>query len=305
MILTASASGRKLTPWVIGNSRQPHSFPKDTSELFSLVKYRNNKKAWTTRKEFTENLHWMNNMATIRDEHWVLCMDNCPSHPQLNLPRLKQVFFPKGTTSRLQPLDQGIIKAMKDYYTNMMLSDINEKIKESATAQELAKKITAYDALVNIIGAWNCVSADTIKNCFRMYGCVPKAEDPDDEPLALFLQEDIPIDGFSEAERDDYYEELNQLESCYPSKAPSGADDHDSNKPTDAEDENDGDPVIPLPDMSDVLEQLRSIRRLLLSDYTCLEMADKLYKSISNMKLNRTLSNSKQSNITQFFQKSD
>ena len=54
----------------------------------------------------------------------VLFVDNCPSHPhsiQEKLKNVKLIFFPLNATSKLQPLDPGIIKNVKMLYQNQII----------------------------------------------------------------------------------------------------------------------------------------------------------------------------------------
>ena len=76
------------------------------------VHYFSNKKAWV-------NLDIMDSILQrpdrrINQEKWkvILFWDNATCHPetaQAGLKNIKLVFLPKNTTSRLQPLDAGII----------------------------------------------------------------------------------------------------------------------------------------------------------------------------------------------------
>ncbi len=51
----------------------------------------------------------------------ILFVGNALSHPPTDLSRVKVVFFPPNTASVLQPLDQGIIGAMKLHYRKRLL----------------------------------------------------------------------------------------------------------------------------------------------------------------------------------------
>ena len=92
----------------------------------------------------------------------VLLLDNCPHHPDISLSNVKLVFLPKGTTSELQPLHHGIIAWLKRY-TRLMMSNINLVIKESENVTDVAKCITIYDGIVNIIGSWELTPSTTIR----------------------------------------------------------------------------------------------------------------------------------------------
>ena len=47
----------------------------------------------------------------------VLIVDNCPAHPRVkDLKAINLVFLPPSTTSKTQPMDQGVIRALKAHY---------------------------------------------------------------------------------------------------------------------------------------------------------------------------------------------
>ena len=51
-----------------------------------------------------------------------LIMDNCRAHPDVpDLKAIKMFYLPPNTTSKLQPMDQGIIQVLKVYYRNMLM----------------------------------------------------------------------------------------------------------------------------------------------------------------------------------------
>jgi hypothetical protein len=54
----------------------------------------------------------------MRKQNWniLVFLDNCASHPFLNLNNIKLLFLPPNTTSLLQPLDAGIIRSFKNVW---------------------------------------------------------------------------------------------------------------------------------------------------------------------------------------------
>ena len=59
----------------------------------------------------------------MQNRNVVLFLDNTASHQESiekNLSNIKLVFFPKNTTSRLPPLDAGIIRAFKLKYRKLL-----------------------------------------------------------------------------------------------------------------------------------------------------------------------------------------
>ena len=56
-------------------------------------------------------------------------------------------FLPPHLTSELQPLDQGIIQAMKTNYRKSMLHSLLAAVGKFNTATEFAKSVTVFDAI--------------------------------------------------------------------------------------------------------------------------------------------------------------
>ena len=51
-----------------------------------------------------------------------LIIDNCPAHPNVdNIKEIKLVFLPPKTTSKTQPMDQGVIRALKAFYSTKVV----------------------------------------------------------------------------------------------------------------------------------------------------------------------------------------
>jgi hypothetical protein len=56
-----------------------------------------------------------------QNRHVLLFLDNAPSHPKLTLNNVTLQFLPANTTSKSQPMDQGIIQALKLRYRRRQL----------------------------------------------------------------------------------------------------------------------------------------------------------------------------------------
>jgi hypothetical protein len=135
ILLTASASGEKLPPFVIGKSKMPRCFNK---RIPNGITWRHNKSAWMTTPLFVEYLNDINCLMVKKNRRIILFLDNYPVHTPLVLSNVKLIFFPKNTTAGTQPLDAGIIKNFKHYYRKHMLDHLlNED-----DADDGAKKIT-------------------------------------------------------------------------------------------------------------------------------------------------------------------
>ncbi|KAL0247973.1 hypothetical protein GEMRC1_003212 [Eukaryota sp. GEM-RC1] len=80
------------------------------------------------------------------------------------LSNLELLFLPANTTSRLQPLDQGIIRSWKSKYRN--------RFKRVAATGVFRRGIeySLKDAVDNLTDAWNQVTQTVIVNCWRKAG---------------------------------------------------------------------------------------------------------------------------------------
>lgn len=80
----------------------------------------------------------------------MLLLDNASAHPpDLKLSNVKLVFLPTNTTSRLQPLDQGIIQNLKQLYCKQLLRSVIAKIDvgDTVSAETVSKSVTVLDAI--------------------------------------------------------------------------------------------------------------------------------------------------------------
>ena len=113
--LTCNATGtERLDPFFIGHANKPRCFNKKTGEELGFF-YRHNIKAWMTGKLFREYLLRFNRYIKCPV---ILLIDNVSSHTfdDLFLNYVKVRTLPPHTTSKLQPLDAGIIAAFKKHY---------------------------------------------------------------------------------------------------------------------------------------------------------------------------------------------
>ena len=93
-------------------------------------------------------------------------MDNVSSHvSDIPLKSVTVHLFPPNTTSRLQPLDQGIIQACKQRYRTRLLQRVIANIESGVET-----KTDLKDAVFLIARSWGDVIAETTSNCFRKAG---------------------------------------------------------------------------------------------------------------------------------------
>lgn len=164
ILLAANMDGsEKLKPLMIGKSAKPRCFKNIKS--FPMT-YRANKKSWMTGELFNEWIQLINVDMKKKQRKILLFIDNCSAHNSIpSLSNVKVVFLPANTTSKLQPLDQGIIKTFKTFYRKEVVMQLLDRIEDG-----LNHKITLFSAMNIADKAWQNVSETTIKNCFRACG---------------------------------------------------------------------------------------------------------------------------------------
>ena len=97
--------------FVIGKSAKPRCF-KNVKNL--PCRYCSQNKSC---KLFTEWVRQLDNKFVAEGRKIALIIDNCPTHPRIdNLQAVKLIFLPLNTTSKTQPMDQGVIRSLKAHY---------------------------------------------------------------------------------------------------------------------------------------------------------------------------------------------
>ena len=92
-----------------------------------------------------------------------MVIDNCPAHPQVRgLKCIELIFLPPNTTSKTQPMDQGVIQNFKTHYRKRVILRQMKAIDEK---KEFT--ISILDAMRLMQQAWEMVQLRTIANCFR------------------------------------------------------------------------------------------------------------------------------------------
>lgn len=175
-----------IKPGFIYKSQNPRAL-KHRSKNLLPVHWMSNKKAWTTTTLF---LDWVHNclLPEVRaylerlgiPKKMLLVLDNAPSHPQslegLYNDELEIVFLPPNTTAILQPLDQGVIRAFKAYYTRLSMYRMHSTLDENPDLgiKEYWKSFTIADCLTIVEEATKEVKHQTVNSCWKILwpGCV-------------------------------------------------------------------------------------------------------------------------------------
>ncbi|CAG9563419.1 unnamed protein product [Danaus chrysippus] len=175
LLATNMTGSEKLKPLVIGKAKKPRCF----SGFKTIpLDYDANKKAWMTAEIFKGWLIKVDKKMIMEKRKILLLIDNCTAHNII--PPLKAVnvkFFPPNTTSKLQPLDQGIIKKFKSFYRKEVVRKLITDME-----QESASSINVLHAIRMTDKAWRSVSMTTIANCFKSCGFSRPQEEASEDP---------------------------------------------------------------------------------------------------------------------------
>ncbi len=166
---------QKLKLLCIGKSRSPRCL-HHVNMATMPVQYTNSKNAWMTATIFEE---WFQKsfVPAVRkhlrslkmEEKAVLLLDNCPAHPPADMlesrdGKIKVLYLPPNTTSKIQPLDQGIISSFKKIYRRELVKEL--VVSESGVTGFL-KSMTLKDTFYLASRAWDSVTPLTIANCWK------------------------------------------------------------------------------------------------------------------------------------------
>ena len=189
-----NAAGGKEKPIVIGKSANPRCFRgiRDRSTL--PCTYFNQKKGM-------DGFWYLGSSCQRKGRHVLLLLDNAPCHPydmKGKYSNIKVVFLPPNCTSKLRPLDLGIIQSFKLKYTKLMMTHVISQIEDCETAGDVCKSINILQAIRWIAQAWEAVEPSTIVKCFTNAGVLDKERNvvkalapPSDEDLFSDLEDDV------------------------------------------------------------------------------------------------------------------
>ena len=164
----ASAAGEKLPMFIAGKLANPRCF-KNVKYL--PCRYRSQVKIWTNSFLFDEWVKELDKKFEKENRKVILIVDNCSAHPIIeSLKAMKLVFLPPNTTSKTQPMNQGLIRSLKAKYRKKNHS----KADQSSGDEKTFPKTSILDAIQLLTSAWSEVSEATINNFFRKVGISEK-----------------------------------------------------------------------------------------------------------------------------------
>lgn len=170
VVAIVNADGEKEKPIVIWKSSKPRGVNISTLP----VHYYSQPKAWMTGELLDTILTKLNGKFASQSRNVALLLDNAGCHPhelKEKYSHIKLIFLPPNTTSKLQPLDLGIIQNFKVHYKTYLLRYVLSKIDHTTlTGAEIVKTIDVLKAMRWVAQAWASVKPDTIVKCFRKGG---------------------------------------------------------------------------------------------------------------------------------------
>lgn len=163
-----SDGSEKFPLMIIGNALRPRPFHGKYGHDLGFDYYAN-KKAWMTQLLFFAWLGRLDGYIGLTENRKILLMvDNCSAHGSIGvLPPLQNVevfFLPPNTTSHLQPLDAGIIAALKSKFRRRILFRVFDNIDSGKKSIYNVDQLTA----MRWVGEeWSAIESTCIRNCFQ------------------------------------------------------------------------------------------------------------------------------------------
>ena len=177
-----STGSHKIPCTMVGKAARPACISGKTWPL----PYYNQKRAWIDGPVFTK---WLDEVfiPLVRrrtSEPVLLMLDNAPGHmDEFVKDGVSISFFPTNCTSWKQPMDMGIIAALKKRYKFLMMKDIvdffdlpedmkdnlyqsGSQLRRGTAGVSYGRPAHLLDAAKYIVRAWDDITPTTIRNCF-------------------------------------------------------------------------------------------------------------------------------------------
>ena len=184
-LFTNVTGTNRFKPIIIGKAKRPRCFSGNSMKDSFL--YYSNKTAWMNSSIFKDILE---KFDAELSEPSLLLLDNFSGHMVNtdNLNNLKLLFFPPNTTSKLQPLDQGIIYSLKRKFQTKICQ---EKIIMLENKDEVKKNISLVVAIELLLESWDEVENKTIFNCWVKSTIIDREASDENMEIIDFLLDDL------------------------------------------------------------------------------------------------------------------
>lgn len=163
----------KLPLFIIG--QHPNGQPKGDSDLvdaFPLL-FETNDSALMTSVLFESWVRQLDRQFQASNRKISIVLESCPAHSNIeDLSNVDLVFLPADASSRLQPVERGVIHALKSLYRRSVLKKLVEALEAGRNYE-----VTLHEAIELLQQAWKEVKAELIVESFKLAGLVV-AQDP-------------------------------------------------------------------------------------------------------------------------------
>ncbi|XP_035229300.1 jerky protein homolog [Stegodyphus dumicola] len=125
---------------------------------------------WFENHFIPEARRHLNSVGLPDNSKIVLIVDNCSAHTSLKVlvkDNVSVLFFPPNCTSIIQPMDMGIVHALKCKYKTAFLKSMLNFLNSGKTIQEFLKFFSIKSAVWSIARSGEDVSSSTLKNAWH------------------------------------------------------------------------------------------------------------------------------------------
>ena len=169
----------RLPLLVIGKYAKPRCFKYINMNLLPVT-HESQMKARMGSALFEKWVHQIDRQMRVTNRHILLFIDHWSSHVCVaGLTNVKLIFFPRSCTSKLQPVDQGIIQNVKVCYRKTMIRRNVQCLDENKPVEAINLK----DAVFITGNTWDNVSITTMSNCWNKAGYPDEVAEPSDDPF--------------------------------------------------------------------------------------------------------------------------
>jgi hypothetical protein len=170
LVLGFNRFGKSLKePLLIGRSKNPRIFKTMPPTTFNL-RYTANKTSWLTKEIFIEYLSDINQQLQEKNKKILLILDNFSGHNVTDLSNIKILKLPANTTSVLQPLDLGVINAIKQRYKSYVSTYISTRVFEKEDSFKISiGGINLADVCFWIRESIDAVNIEVYGNCWDKF----------------------------------------------------------------------------------------------------------------------------------------
>ena len=183
LMACSNATGtHKLPLMFIGKAQNPRCL-KNVNKSALPVTYYAQKNAWVDSEIFTDWFHKKFVPAVkkhIAEKNLpvkvLLLLDNAPAHPDEGVlvsadKSVKAMFLPPNTTALIQPMDQGVLEALKRRYRKSLLRKLLLLDQEGDSMISFVKKINVKDVIYMTAKAWDDIPPLTLsKSWLKLLG---------------------------------------------------------------------------------------------------------------------------------------